>query len=97
MADRPRFTLAGHDEPYDLHYAIFVALAGAVLIVVAGLRMRPRERAKRPQRPIEPASVRRQAIRQSDPQSSGGGGSIPCRRMPSSISAITVSITATRA
>jgi hypothetical protein len=51
FADRPRFTLAGHDEPYDLHYAIFVALAGAVIIVMAGLRMRPRERAKRPQPP----------------------------------------------
>ena len=38
-------------EPYDLHYAIFVALAGAVVIVVAGLRMRPRERAKRPRAP----------------------------------------------
>jgi hypothetical protein len=51
IADRPRFTLAGHDEPYDLHYAIVVALAGAVTIVMAGLRMRPRERAKRPQPP----------------------------------------------
>ena len=51
IADRPRFTLAGHDEPYDLHYAIFVSLAGAVVIVIAGLRMRPRERAKRPQAP----------------------------------------------
>jgi hypothetical protein len=51
IADRPRFTLAGHDEPYDLHYAIFVALAGAVVIVMAGVRMRPRERAKRPQPP----------------------------------------------
>jgi hypothetical protein len=51
IADRPRFTLAGHDEPYNLHYAIFVALAGAVLIVIAGLRMRPRERAERPQPP----------------------------------------------
>ena len=51
IADRPRFTLAGHDQPYDLHYAIFVALAGAVMIVTAGLRMRPRERAKRPQAP----------------------------------------------
>jgi hypothetical protein len=51
IADRPRFTLAGHDEPYDLHYAIFVALAGAVVIVIAGLRMRPRERAKRPKPP----------------------------------------------
>ncbi|HEY3191700.1 MAG TPA: hypothetical protein VGJ61_02870 [Solirubrobacterales bacterium] len=51
IADRPRFTLAGHDEPYNLHYAIFVALAGAVIIVMAGLRMRPREKAKRPQPP----------------------------------------------
>jgi hypothetical protein len=51
IADRPRFTLAGHDEPYDLHYAIFVALAGAVIIVMAGLRMRPGERAKRPRPP----------------------------------------------
>jgi hypothetical protein len=51
MIDRPKFTLAGHDQPYDLHYAIFVALAGAALIVAAGLRMRPRERAKRPQAP----------------------------------------------
>jgi hypothetical protein len=51
IADRPRFTLAGHDEPYDLHYAIFVALAGAAIIVMAGLRMRPREKAKRPRAP----------------------------------------------
>ena len=51
IADRPRFTLAGHDEPYDLHYAIFVALAGAALIVVAGLRMRPLEHAERPRAP----------------------------------------------
>ncbi|HKH22814.1 MAG TPA: hypothetical protein VKA88_04265 [Solirubrobacterales bacterium] len=51
IADRPRFTLAGHDEPYDLHYAIFVALAGAAIIVIAGLRMRPREKAKRPRAP----------------------------------------------
>jgi hypothetical protein len=51
MVDRPNFTLSGHDEPYDLHYAIFVALAGAMIIIAAGLRMRPRERAKRPQAP----------------------------------------------
>lgn len=51
MVDRPKFTLGGHDQPYDLHYAIFVALGGAALIVVAGLRMRPRERAKRPTPP----------------------------------------------
>jgi hypothetical protein len=51
IADRPKFTLAGHDQPYDLHYAIFVALGGAVVIVAAGLRMRPRERAQRPTPP----------------------------------------------
>jgi hypothetical protein len=51
IADRPKFTLSGHDQPYDLHYAIFVALAGAVIIVAAGLRMRPSEKAKRPQAP----------------------------------------------
>jgi hypothetical protein len=51
IVDRPNFTLEGHDEPYSLHYAIFVALAGAVIIVIAGLRMRPRERAKRPRAP----------------------------------------------
>jgi hypothetical protein len=51
VVDRPKFTLGGHDQPYDLHYAIFVALGGAALIVVAGLRMRPRERAKRPTPP----------------------------------------------
>ena len=51
IVDRPNFTLSGHDEPYDLHYAIFVALAGAVIIVMAGLRMRPGERAKRPRAP----------------------------------------------
>jgi hypothetical protein len=51
IADRPRFTLAGHNEPYNLHYAIFVALVGAGIIVAAGLRMRPREQAKRPTPP----------------------------------------------
>jgi hypothetical protein len=51
MIDRPKFTLGGHDQPYELHYAIFVALAGALIIVAAGLRMRPSERAKRPRAP----------------------------------------------
>ena len=51
MFDRPRFELAGVHSHYELHYAIFVALAGALVIVAAGLRMRPRERAKRPQAP----------------------------------------------
>ncbi len=51
IADPPQFTLEGRDEPYDLHYAIFVALAGAAIIIAAGLRMRPSERRKRPQAP----------------------------------------------
>ena len=51
VADRPRFTLEGHDEPYNLHYAIFLALIGAGLVIAAGLRMRPEEYAKRPQAP----------------------------------------------
>jgi MFS family permease len=51
IADPPQFTLEGHDEPYDLNYAIFVALAGAGIIVAAGLRMRPSERRKRPRAP----------------------------------------------
>ena len=36
MIDRPKFTLAGHDQPYDLHYAIFVALAGAARLNLCG-------------------------------------------------------------
>jgi hypothetical protein len=51
IADPPRFTLEGRDEPYDLHYAIFVALAGAAITIAAGLRMRPSERRKRPRAP----------------------------------------------
>lgn len=48
MIERPDFRLADIDEPYEIHYGIFVALAGAAIIVAAGLRLRPRERAKRP-------------------------------------------------
>ena len=51
IVDPPQFTLEGRDEPYDLHYAIFVALAGAAIIIAAGLRMRPSERRKRPRAP----------------------------------------------
>jgi hypothetical protein len=51
MIQRPDFELAGIDEAYEIHYGIFVALAGAAIIIAAGLRMRPRERAKRPQAP----------------------------------------------
>jgi hypothetical protein len=51
IVDRPSFTIAGHDGDYELHYAIFVALAGAAIIIAAGLRMRPSERLKRPEPP----------------------------------------------
>jgi len=43
MFDRPEFTLGDADEPYDLGYGIMLALAGAALIVAAGLRLREQE------------------------------------------------------
>jgi hypothetical protein len=51
MIDRPDFDIGDIHETYEIHYGIFVALGGALVIVAAGLRMRPRERAKRPQAP----------------------------------------------
>ena len=48
MIERPAFKLAGINEAYEIHYGIFVALAGAVIIIAAGLRLRPRERRKWP-------------------------------------------------
>jgi hypothetical protein len=41
MFDRPDFTLGGADEPYELGYGIMLALVGAALVAVAGLRLRP--------------------------------------------------------
>lgn len=44
MFDRPDFTLAGFDQRYGLAYGIFVALGGAGLLAMAGLRIRRTER-----------------------------------------------------
>jgi hypothetical protein len=43
MFDRPEFQLAGFSQDYSLAYGIFVALGGAVLLAVAGLRIRRTE------------------------------------------------------
>jgi len=43
MLDRPQFTLAGFDQTYSLAYGVFVALGGAALMIVAGLRLRRTE------------------------------------------------------
>jgi hypothetical protein len=51
MIDRPNFELGDVDDSYDLRYGIFVALGGAGIVIAAGLRMRPRERAERPEPP----------------------------------------------
>jgi hypothetical protein len=43
MLDRPQFELAGFNQDYSLAYGIFVSLAGAALLTVAGLRIRRKE------------------------------------------------------
>jgi hypothetical protein len=40
MFDRPQFELAGFNQNYALAYGIFVALGGAALLAMAGLRIR---------------------------------------------------------
>ncbi len=40
MFDRPQFELAGFNQDYKLAYGIFAALGGAVVMTVAGLRIR---------------------------------------------------------
>jgi hypothetical protein len=44
--DRPQFRLAGFDQEYKLAYGAFVALGGAALTTIAGLRIRRTERAR---------------------------------------------------
>lgn len=51
MIERPEFRLAGIEDSYELHYGIFVALGGAVLVIASGLRLRRPERRARPQAP----------------------------------------------
>jgi hypothetical protein len=41
--DRPQFSLAGFEQEYRLAYGVFVSLAGAALLTVAGLRIRRAE------------------------------------------------------
>lgn len=43
MFARPQFRLAGFSQDYGLGYGIFVALGGAVLLALAGLRIRRTE------------------------------------------------------
>jgi hypothetical protein len=40
MLDRPTFVLGDFQQEYDLAYGVFVALASAALLTVAGLRIR---------------------------------------------------------
>jgi hypothetical protein len=40
MFDRPQFELAGFNQNYSLAYGIFVALGGAGVLAIAGLRIR---------------------------------------------------------
>jgi hypothetical protein len=51
MFDRPQFELAGFNQDYALAYGIFIALGGAAVLAIAGLRIRRaelmRERRKR--------------------------------------------------
>jgi hypothetical protein len=50
MFDRPQFQLAGFNQDYSLAYGIFVALGGAGVLAIAGLRIR-RIELRREQRP----------------------------------------------
>ena len=58
MLDRPNSTLAGFEDDYSLAYGIFIALGGAILLTLAGLRIRREEIAEEARRappPPQPA------------------------------------------
>lgn len=46
MFDRPQFELSGFNQDYALAHGIFVALGGAALLAMAGLRIRHVERVR---------------------------------------------------
>lgn len=46
MFDRPQFELGGFDQDYSLAYGVFVALGGAAVLTIAGLRIRRIELAR---------------------------------------------------
>jgi hypothetical protein len=48
MLDRPNFRLSGFERDYSLAYGSFVALGGAAVLTLAGLRVRREEVARAP-------------------------------------------------
>lgn len=55
VLDRPNFRFKGFESDYDLAYGIFVALGGATLLALAGLRIRRDELARERVGPPESA------------------------------------------
>jgi hypothetical protein len=53
MFDRPQFVLAGFNQDYSLAYGIFVALGGAGVLTIAGLRIRRTELVREHRGPAE--------------------------------------------
>jgi hypothetical protein len=56
LFDRPQFELAGFNQDYSLAYGIFVALSGAGLLAIAGLRIRRTELVREHRDQPEPGS-----------------------------------------
>jgi hypothetical protein len=57
MLDRPRAFIGGLPAEYDFAYGIFVALGGALLLAISGMRIRRRE-LLRERRQLSPAEAR---------------------------------------